>query len=73
MGSPTQTCCRPGIGGHVMTDDDGLFFVNGIVPNERFSIYAELEDGSRSDVQSLTTTPGDPRRGCCRLHSCPAE
>ena len=47
-----------GIGGYVMTDDDGLFFVTGIVPNEGFSIYAELENGNRSDVQSLTTAPG---------------
>lgn len=46
------------IGGYVMTDDDGLFFVTGIVPNEGFSIYAELDNGTRSNVQTLTTTPG---------------
>ena len=47
-----------GIGGHVLTDDDGQFYVTGIVPNEGFSIYAELENGNRSDVQTLTTAAG---------------
>ena len=49
-----------GISGHIMTGDDGRFRVNGIVPDQRFSIYAELEDGSRSGSQSLTATPGIP-------------
>ena len=47
-----------GVGGHVLTGDDGQFLVTGIVPNERFSIYAELEDGSRSGSQTLTASPG---------------
>ena len=47
-----------GIGGHVLTGDNGLFLVTGIVPNEEFAIYAELDDGSRSDVLTLTATPG---------------
>ena len=47
-----------GLSGYVLTGDDGLFLATGIVPNEQFSIYAELEDGSRSNVQTLTATPG---------------
>ena len=47
-----------GFGGLVSTGDDGLFFATGIVPNEQFSIYAELEDGRRSSVHTLTATPG---------------
>lgn len=47
-----------GIGGYVMSEDDGQFFVTGIVPDEGFSIYAELDNGTRSNVQTLTTTPG---------------
>lgn len=49
-----------GIGGHVLTGSDGLFKVTGIVPGEGFSIYAELEDGRRSNSQSLTATAGVP-------------
>ena len=49
-----------GVSGYVLTGDDGRFLVTGIVPNEGFSIYAELEDGSRSDSQTLTATPGIP-------------
>ena len=46
------------VSGYVLTGDDGQFLVTGIVPNEGFSIYAELEDGSRSGSQALTASPG---------------
>ena len=47
-----------GLSGYVLTGDDGLFYATGIVPNEQFTIYAELEDGSRSDTHTLSATPG---------------
>ena len=48
-----------GVGGHVKTGDDGKFLVVGIVPNQRFSIFAETDDGSRSSSKSLTATSGN--------------
>lgn len=49
-----------GIGGYILTGNDGLFRVTGIVPSQGFSIYATLEDGRRSNSQSLTATAGVP-------------
>lgn len=46
------------VGGHRVSDSDGQFFVNGIVPNEGFAVYAETEDGRRSPSMSLQATPG---------------
>lgn len=46
------------VGGHRVSDSDGKFFVNGIVPNEGFEVYAETEDGRRSSSMSLHATPG---------------
>ena len=46
------------VGGHRVSDSDGQFFVNGIVPNEGFEVYAETEDGRRSPSMSLQATPG---------------
>ena len=46
-------------GGYILTDNDGGFRVNGVVPNQGFVIDAEL-DGQRSSSQSLTATPGIP-------------
>lgn len=47
------------IGDQTMSDAGGRFRVNGIVPNEGFTIYAEL-DGKRSSSFSLRATPGVP-------------
>jgi hypothetical protein len=48
----------PFIGGYTMTEQpDGRFRVNGIVPDEGFAIFAEL-DGRRSESFSLRATPG---------------
>ena len=58
QGFPDAALLSSGVSGYVLTGDDGRFLVTGIVPNEGFSIYAELEDGSRSDSQTLTATPG---------------
>lgn len=41
-----------------MSDSDGKFFVNGIVPDEGFEVYGETEDGRRSPSLSLQATPG---------------
>ena len=51
------------VGGFTFTDEDGAFSVNGIVPGEAFGLYAEGEDGSRSETLNLTTTPGIPLEG----------
>ena len=48
------------IGGHAFTGDEGRFIVNGIVPDEVFTIYAETEDGRRSGALTLEATPGIP-------------
>lgn len=49
-----------GISGYILTGNDGLFRVTGIVPGEGFSIYAELADGRRSNSRLLTATAGIP-------------
>ena len=46
------------VGGYRVSDSEGRFFVNGIVPNEGFEVYAETEDGRRSSSMSLRATPG---------------
>ena len=46
------------IGGDTFTGDEGLFIVNGIVPDEVFTIYAETQDGRRSEALTLEATPG---------------
>lgn len=38
------------VGGRLVTNDDGLFLVNGIVPYQTFTIHAETEDGRRSNI-----------------------
>lgn len=48
------------VGGRLVTGDDGLFRINGIVPDETFSLHAETEDGRRSNVVTLRATPGIP-------------
>lgn len=48
------------VGGRLVTGDDGLFRINGIVPDQTFSLYAETADGRRSDVVTLRATPGIP-------------
>lgn len=48
------------LGGHMHTGDEGVFRVNGIVPDTPFSIYAETEDGRRSDTMTLEVVPGIP-------------
>lgn len=47
------------IGGYTMTEAAGRFRVNGIVPDEGFVIYAEL-DGRQSESFTLRATPGVP-------------
>lgn len=37
------------VGGRLVTGADGEFLVNGIVPKEAFFLYAETEDGRRSN------------------------
>lgn len=50
------------IGGFTLTRPDGQFRVSGIVPNERFVIYAE-HDGRRTGSVRLQATPGVPIEG----------
>lgn len=48
------------VGGRLVTGEDGLFLVNGIVPYEGFSLYAEAENGQQSNRVSFTETkPGE--------------
>lgn len=37
------------VGGRLVTNDDGFFLVNGIVPGKTFSLHAETEDGRKSN------------------------
>ena len=48
------------VGGYLITDDDGRFRVDGIVPDETFGLYAETKDGRRSPAVTLRATPGIP-------------
>lgn len=51
------------VGGRDLTGNDGTFAVNGIVPDTEFQLYAESEDGRRSEVVTLTASPGLPLEG----------
>lgn len=51
------------VGGRLVTGDDGMFAVERIVPDTSFRLYAEGEQGGRSEVVTLTVSPGLPLEG----------